>query len=300
MREVFTSDVPYVLDKVESERSTRVSPAFEAFIASRNECTRPPKNPNKARQLFVDTNAKDFIDSNAIYNEDLSLNIDETARHMKIPVKYTRTTTEMGAIYGVKEFNEEIRIELNAANSTQAVTFGHEIGHFFYSKVFERKNGGKAEEDFCDYFGMAMAMPANISNLVTRADLMNEQTLLDYMLRFDMTLDEIILQFMEYDILPPKVAIDTYYESDTLSYWAEKVNRLFVCRHCHDTHGDWFCPNANTNVPLYDFTDRAWAGIIPIAGCGKGNFNEAVYSNLTEQYQNKLGQLALFSPITGT
>lgn len=257
-----------------------------------------PKVPEHyARRYFEWSKAQSFIDASAVYEDDGRLNIDQTSQRIGIPYNYDmRSDIAQAEIVGLpgSGTEEEVVIHLRKDGDDHKVSFGHEIGHYFYRAIMKSGEAGysRPEEEFCDYFGMAMALPKKYLETYDRID---EAAILDIMSRFNTNLSSTIEQLMEYGLLPRRVAVDTYNGKVKNPDYSDKVKRGIFCKHCSDVNGDWNCPDAYSESLLLDFTDRAWGGKMPSC-CGEKLLKPEVMSTLTKYYLARETQLVLFRP----
>ncbi len=316
MSERYTSDVPAIpdpdyewirpeykrslLERIEDEQ-TEISADFRLLLEDMAKAEREkiPKDYDYfAEHFFKRTGAQEFIDEYAVYDDDGRLNIDLTSAKIGIPYNYEITSrADRGEIVGLPgntSFGQPIEIHLNPEMQLHQVTFGHEIGHYFWRVVqYDPSEGyNRTEEDFCSYFGRRMALPCE---QLVGYEKIDEAAILDIMSRFRANLDDALTALMEYGFLPSRVAIDTYngkYENPDFS---EKVTRGIFCLHCDQVGGDYGCLNVNQPTPLFDFTDRAWGGQMQ-ACLGEDLHNPEIMSTLTKHYVANEVRLVLFRP----
>lgn len=247
-------------------------------------------------KLFADTNARAYIDEYAAYDTDGRLNMDLTSLKTGIPYNFNMMGRfALGQIVGLPgdpDPDQKLEIHLDRSRYLHQLTYGHEIGHYYWNVVLGRERQAGIEESFCDYFGRRIALPEHELKKYKEID---EDAIFDMMTRFRVELDHVILALMEYDMLPPKVAIDTYNPEYANQDYSEKVVRYVICQHCTRVGGDYSCPNNVKEIPLYDLTDRAWGGTL--SGClGEDLYKPPILSTLTKHYQKNEEQLLLFRP----
>jgi hypothetical protein len=88
------------------------------------------------------------------------------------------------------------------------LTFGHEIGHYFLSKVmrFQHSGGVPHIENFCEIFGAELVMPlAELRNV----QVVNERVIQELMARYDASLHTAIFQLVLAGKLPESITIKT-------------------------------------------------------------------------------------------
>ena len=274
---------------------------FESLIEAKKPGL-PKAEFDDSATYFYSTNAQRFMDDVAVYHTDGTLNIDGTSTKIGIPYKFEmRHKTARGEIAGLKGSgsDEPIEIHLRKEEHTKHLqtTFGHEIGHFYWREVLNWGLSDVAidpvEEKFCDYFGRRMAMP---EDGLQSYETINEATLIDMMSKYRVDLSELMQQLMEYEILPRRVAVDSYCGREKNLDYSRKVNRSFFCQHCELVDGDYNCPEAGQNAPLFDFTDRTWASQLSNGCCGEDLHKANIMSTLTKYYVSKETQLILFRP----
>ena len=316
MKPHFTSEVPAVPD----QDYTYVNPdrgegdPFEAFLERTDpempdeisimirhfkaiQESKMPKDPNTFPEyMFEILRAQDFINWHAMYDEDGRLNMDVTSQRLGIPYSYNmRHSVIHGETLGMPDTDTDgqpFEFLIRRDGGSIRATYGHEVGHYFWNIVAEQARAGDDEEDFCDYFGRRMALPRRFLREYSSID---ETAIIEMMNRFDVGLNDLIMQLMEYRMLPERVAIDTYIGKVKNPDYSEKVSRKIICRHCSTVGGDQNCPQTGNNTLLFDFTDRAWADIL--TSCtGERLFDPKILSTLTKYYKSKETQLVLFRP----
>lgn len=248
-------------------------------------------------RFFDETNAQQYIDKYAVYDEDGRLNIDLTSSKLGIPYNFNISNAFIhGEITGLPGHGTIMspEIHLNPEKPFHSVTFGHEIGHYFWRVIEEVPSAGydRLEENFCNYFGRRMALP---NEKLEEYGSIDEEVILEIMGRFKVELGDALTALMEAGILPPRVSVDSYNgEYRNLDY-SEKVSRGTFCLHCEQVGGDYGCPNVNIPTPLFNLTDRAWAG--KLRSClGEDLHKPEIMSTLTKYYVSKEVQLVLFRP----
>jgi hypothetical protein len=248
-------------------------------------------------RFFERLGAQSFIGVYAVYDEGV-LNLDATSKRIGIPYNFSMEHPlahgEIVGLPGDTSNGDAIEIHLNPENKAHGVTFGHEIGHYFWRVIMGIGEDGYdgTEEDFCTYFGRRMALPEKELQAYST---INEKTLLTIMSRFNVELEDAITALMEIGSLPPRVAIDTYNGRYKNPDYSEKVTRGIFCLHCMQVGGDYGCPYVDMPTPLFDFTDRAWGGIMQ-ACLGEDLHKPKVLSTLTKFYIANEVQLVLFRP----
>ena len=251
--------------------------------------------------LFETSDALEFIDEFAVYDDDGRLNIELTSIKIGIPYSFDMESTyARGEIAGLPgmDSGKELEIHLDPRQLVQQITFGHEIGHFFYRAIHgaERMGYNPDEEEFCEYFGRRMAMkPEYIQEFLNGDRPLDEDALMEIMSRFRLELKDTITCLMELGVLPPRVAVDSYNPEYPNEDFSLKVKRNIHCLHCARVDGDFNCPGADQPTPLFNFTDRAWGN--------RGGFclseelrDPAIMSTLTAHYVSREEQLLLFRP----
>ncbi len=255
-----------------------------------------PRDPNLVRELFHSLPAQEYIEKVSIYKESGSLDIDASSQRLGIPIIINKNLLGHGKITGLtpEDYGLPLEIHLNPTHDSMPLTFGHEVAHFYWSKGLSNQyvEYEQYKEDFCDYFGAQMAMPEkslpNLSNIT-------ESTLLSLAERYELSINDVILQLQEYGFLPPRVAIDSFMPKYPNPDFSEKVARNIVCRHCHDSGGDPNCHLARTVAPLFDFTDMSWGD--KFGHCsGEDLLKPEIISTLTSHYR-AIGRLAVSEPI---
>lgn len=270
-------------------------PYIGHLFEKRNE----PKQPDLfVQRVFEEYGAQFFIDTRTVYTPEGRLDLDLTSQSMGIPYNYNmKDNVARAEIIGLhpNPNNDLLEIHLRAGSESQTISFGHEIGHFFWRAVlgWGTESYDREEEDFCDYFGRRMALPLKFLSAYAS---INEQTLLEMMIRFDTGPNDLIEYLMEYGLLPERVAIDSYTGKMRNLDFSEKVERHILCKHCNSVGGDFNCPEAGKEAILFDFTDRAWSDRLSSC-CGEKLHNKpAIMSTLTKYYQAHEEQLVLFRP----
>lgn len=139
-------------------------------------------------------------------------------------------------------------------------------------------------------------MPADkVFESIESVKQIDEAVLLSLMAQFKVSLHDAVLQLMEYHLLPPRIAIDSYNGKSKNPDYSQKVSRGFFCMHCEETGGDYNCPNTGSNSPLFNFTDRAWGA--NLTSClGEDLHKPEILSTLTKYYVAHEAQLVLFRP----
>lgn len=268
-----------------------------ANIAEQKRQRTPIEYDYFVERFFDETNAQQYIDRYAVYDDEGRLNIDLTSSKVGIPYNFNISNTLFhGEITGLPghDIITSPEIHLNPEKPLHSVTFGHEIGHYFWRVEEGVPSAGynKVEEDFCNYFGRRMALP---NEKLEEYGSINKEVILEIMGRFKVELGDALTALMEAGILPPRVSIDSYNgEYPNLDY-SEKVTRGTFCLHCDQVGGDYGCPNVNIPTPLFDFTDRAWGG--KLQSClGEDLHKPEIMSTLTKYYVANEVQLVLFRP----
>ena len=206
-----------------------------------------------------------------------------------------------GEIVGLprsKGTSQPIEIHLDRTQQLHQATYGHEIGHYFFQAVkgLVRNGRNEYEEKFCDYFGRRMAMPLRqLDEYASGEKEVDREAILDLMRRFRMGLNDTIYGLMEYGILPPRVAVDTYNGKRANEDYSKKVVRGIFCLHCMHVGGDYNCPGVSAPTPLFDLTDRAWGGKMPSC-LGEDVHKPEILSTLTKFYIANEVQPVLFRP----
>ena len=250
-----------------------------------------------AKTIFETFKAQAYIDKIAVYDADGRLNLHRTSQRIGVPFDYDMQGYSYRGMITGELFNgsagESPTIHLNKNHESQLLTFGHEIGHYFFRAVsqIERPSHSIIEEDFCDHFGATMAMP---QKFVEDYEVIDEVTILEIMSRFQLSLNDTITQLQRYKKLPPRVAIDTYYGRVKNPDYSEKVTRGIICLGCNQPSG-YSCSGKKSKIPLFNFTDRAW-GEKMMSCIGERAFRPNIMSTLTKYYMAKETQLILFRP----
>ena len=314
MVERYTTDVPAIPDPnfessnperrsfldealVESEEMTDSLRSILGRMATEREEKIPIEYDYHTERFFEQSNAQTFIDKYAVYDNDGRLNMDLTSAKIGIPYNFNMTPGlfAQGEIVGLHDdrANEQlIEIHLNKEAMLHQVTFGHEIGHYFWSEVQGMSRDYRPEEAFCDYFGRRMALDREH---LTTYDVIDEEAIINIMSRFRVGLGDAVIALMETGLLPTRVAIDSYNPKFSNLDYSEKVNRGIFCLHCIQVGGDYGCPDANQTTPLLDLTDRAWGSSI-YSCLGEDLHDGAIMSALTKHYAANEKQLLLFRP----
>ncbi len=294
-------DVPAMPDPdfVPQVRVARPGRLLDELMSGRLYPNGAPLDPNYSRFEFDYLGAQQFIDLVAVYDGPAGvLDMETTSANLGIPLIFGvtndggRSKAQLG---GTGRNRGKSPLELTVQHDLGFEikdSFGHEIGHYFLDEVAEVELGGWTEK-FCDFFARAMVFGRNAAQNVVDID---EGVLLGLMTKHQLDLQTLLLQLIEYGNLPPRVAIDSYYGKGPNVDYSEKVGRTFACLHCTETTGDFNCPNSGKDGALFDFTDRAWHGLLPQCMGGWTVEHAAVVSSLTKYYQSRAGQLALFAP----
>ncbi len=262
---------------------------------------RTPQDANLSRRAFELLNAQRFIDEVGVWKDEGELDIHATAKNVGVPVKYDeslmfRAKGTLGGYGPFKGKSERLLSLQPKLGRDETVTFAHEIGHLFLGEVVPNNQRldipGRVEEEFCDYFGRAMAMP---EKLIERYDTshVDEQKIIDLALGFKVLVRTAVLQCIEKGSLPDKVSIDTYIYTCPNPDYSEMVERVCVCLHCEETSGDLYCPNAGKESRLLDFTEYAWAW--EFGRCqGEERLSLDERKKLTAYYESLPRQIPLF------
>ncbi len=267
---------------------------FERMAADRERKT-PIEYDFYVESLFDAYEAQSYIDTFAVYDDDGRLNLDLTSERIGIPYTmgmHDETLFAHGQIVGLNgdANKEEIRIHLNPEQNFHQVTFGHEVGHFFWKEIMGFNDGLRTEENFCEYFGRRMALPPRY---LEEYDQIDEEALLKIMSTFRMELSEAVYGLMEVGKLPNRISIDSYTGNCPNEDIRNKVTRGTFCLHCSQVGGDYNCPDANQPTPLFDFTDRSWGE--KLSSCLGEDLHKAdIMSTLTKFYVANEVQLVLF------
>ena len=251
---------------------------------------------------FHSSGAQAFIDQYAVYDDDGRLNMDMTSLKIGIPYNFNMLNAiaqgEIVGLSGSEDTSQPIEIHLDRIQQLHQATYGHEIGHYFFQVVkgFVRNGPNEYEEKFCDFFGRRMAMPlGQLDEYASAKQDFDGQSLLSVMRRFRVGLADALFGLMEYGILPPRVAIDTYNGKYTNEDYSKKVVRGIFCLHCMHVGGDYNCPGVSAPTPLFDLTDRAWGG--KMQSCiGEDIYKPEILSTLTKFYVANEVQPVLFRP----
>jgi hypothetical protein len=274
---------------------------FEGVVEAKKTKT-PIEYDHGIERYFEHSGAQEFIDKWTVYDDDGRLNMDLTSIKIGIPYNFNMDSfIAQGEIVGLHvsgDTSQPIEIHLDSERQLYQATYGHEIGHYFLRAIkgFNERGWNRNEENFCDYFGRRMAMPLEqLDEYVSGEKKVDGQAILDLMSRFRMELGDTIWGLMEYGLLPPRVAIDSYNGKYPNEDYSQKVNRGVFCLHCMQVGGDYNCPSVDIPTPLFDFTDRAWGA--KMQSCLGEDLHKAdVLSTLTKFYVANEVQLVLFRP----
>lgn len=257
------------------------------------------------RSLTYSADARKFRSQYVKWSPDLSkLLPDETAAALDIPLYY-RSLKDMSLtlrayLGGTGHYKglSPLEIVIDPRFNQDRLSFAHEIGHYFIQEVldFQPKSYEYFDEErFCDYFARTLVVN---ESMLDDIDFVDENVIRRLIKECDVDPHTVILRLIEAGKLPDNVHIDSYTNHDYVPKFASKVERSSVCLHC-SINGGSDCPNAHlSHAALLDFTDRAWAakfshcsGEFDLTGRAEG------HAFLTEYYQSRMSQLALFAPM---
>jgi len=197
------------------------------------------------RIAFETFNAQQWIDSFAVY-VDGKIDIVATAAKTGVPVNFNFSKFEGNgnAAAGLTGYAEDHSFEIHLSDyglwkKEWNTSFGHELGHLF---IISALNLGRMttnkEEQFCDYFGLQVAVPSSELEVL---DDVNEAAIIMLAERLGVDYGAIVLRLMQEGKIPDRLVMDTNYPSNGPNpFFSGKVRREVICFKCfteepHDT-----------------------------------------------------------------
>jgi hypothetical protein len=270
-------------------------------------CARPLPNQELYHSIAYSKEARQFRTQFVKRSPDLKkLLPEQTAAALGIPFRYEdlrpKSLTLRAYLGGTGPYRglSPLEIVIDPRFHENRFSFGHELGHYFAQEVMGRQFESIPdwdEEEFCDYFAITLVMS---EGSLYDIDTIDEETIKRLVLEHDLSPRHVIKGLIQANRLPDNVHIDTYSNHDYVPKYASKVERVSVCLRCETTGGGVDCSNANlAKAALFDFTDRAWASQFHrCSGEIRLQDKELERTNLTDYYQSRMSQLALFPPMS--
>ena len=214
-------------------------------------------NDSSLESAFKELGCQEWIDAFAVYT-DGHIDIEATANKVGVPVNYDlakinpNNYSSGGILSGVPEddsFEIHLSDRLNFPKEWN-ITFGHELGHLFIITALDLPRQALAkEEQFCDYFGIRLAIPKTELDSMETVDEDNIVLLAE---RLGVDHGAIMLRLMEERIIPRQFLMDTNYPVGVPNlFFNGKVRREVMCYKCfmqtpHQINTD--------RLPKMDFT----------------------------------------------
>lgn len=184
------------------------------------------------------------------------LDIIGTAAQLLIPVRYDSEMPGHAEITGLYDTGEPIEILIADDDNEKAMSFAHEIGHYFlYLEGCGRKH--VSEERFCEYFGRRLCMP-DVSML--NANLVTGELLVGLCEDYQVATNSLLIWLMEQNVLPPQLIVDTRNHITPNPEYSQVVTRHIACIGCsYGTCEGAKFEDPESELPVLDLTSHELA-----------------------------------------
>ncbi len=229
----------------------------EAFVARRYEIMVEDVELYGHEAVFALTGAAKWIEKHRVPRKG-PLDLEATALLLGVPISFDddKCGAALGVTFGLPGTNGEdqpLEVAIREDFEQARVTFGHEVGHIFLGLALNmRHQRSHPVEDFCDLFGLELAMP--LSENIDAVDV-NEELLLEYSSKFGVRMSEVIKQFIRKGLLPERLYVDSIID------WglrAGSMVRNAVCMPCQRDYGS--CKGQPPPERILRFSDHAFGG----------------------------------------
>ncbi|CAN5186665.1 hypothetical protein BH09PAT3_BH09PAT3_3850 [soil metagenome] len=238
---------------------------YERFVGTgefgepaENEDTLLFKEPPEA---FEDMNAQAWIDTFRIEDSAGRFDVEATVAAAGIALRMDgldrngKQVLSQGFLSIVEGKPHTMTINMPMDDGEIGITAGHELGHAFLITAAGLKGyHGRAEEAFCDYFGLQTALPAQKLREIKTVDTDTVATL-KTMAQIKPT--TVMRELARVGLVPPQILVRSTLSARYSPEYAGLLRESVMCVDCEDHHDH----NKTVDVaslPFYDFTSQPW------------------------------------------